>query len=326
MPWLIFFITTVVIVYSASRLSYYGDKIAELTSLGKMFVGMLLIAAATSLPEVITSLSSVYQGTPALAAGNLLGSNGFNMVLLAVVFLIEKGRKTNSSLALSQALMGTMSILLIALVIFFLGARIEWKIGWVGLDSLLIVIVYIISVRLLYRGKNAGQDKEAQETQVVQRGELGRVIVMFLIWAVLLIVATPFMVRSADEIAQITGLGNTVVGTTLVALVTSLPEMTTTIAAVRLGVSEMAVGNLFGSNMFNMFAIGLTDILYIKEPFIPLISDSFIFIGLSGLVMAVLGVINILLNLQRGRRSTIITSILMMLFYILGIVLVMSRG
>ena len=93
----------------------------------------------------------------------------------------------------------------------------------------------------------------------------------FSLAAVGLVVVTPMMVSASTEIAEITGLGTTFIGTTLVAIVTSLPELVTTIAAVRIGADDMAIGNLFGSNLFNMFALGLTDVFYLPGRFLGVI-------------------------------------------------------
>ena len=80
MVWVIFVLTSVVIVFAATRLAKYGDVIAVRTRLGGIFVGTLVLAGATSLPEVLTTISALSKGAPDLAAGNLLGSNTFNMV------------------------------------------------------------------------------------------------------------------------------------------------------------------------------------------------------------------------------------------------------
>lgn len=96
---------------------------------------------------------------------------------------------------------------------------------------------------------------------------LRQALIGFGIAAGVLVVISPLLVSSSAEIAVIPGLGTTFVGTTLVALVTSLPELVTTIAAARLGADDMAIGNLFGSNMFNMFALGLTDVFLPERAF-----------------------------------------------------------
>ena len=114
-----------------------------------------------------------------------------------------------------------------------------------------------------------------------------------------LILLPRLMVSQRFEIAEITGLGTTFVGTTLVALVTSLPEVVTTLAAIRIGASDMAIGNLFGSNMFNMFALGLTDLFYTQGRLIGAIDPAFMMIGTFGLLMTVVGLVGNLARLER---------------------------
>ncbi len=205
-----------------------------------------LLAGATSLPEVLTSISAVNQGTPNIAAGNLLGSNAFNMMLLAVLDLVTRSERLLRKAARRHALSGSLAILMISLVLFFLLADVQVKILWVGLDSLIVFVVYIMAVRLIsFEGQSepTGAKEIPSGTPRLWVGIVG-----FLAAAGVLIVVTPMLVSTSTEIAEVTGLGTTFVGTTLVALVTSLPELVTTISAIRIGASDMAIGNLFGSN------------------------------------------------------------------------------
>ena len=223
MIWVKFIALAAVIVVAANFLAKYGDVIAIRTGLGGMFIGVLLLAGATSLPEVLTSISAVNQGTPNIAAGNLLGSNSFNMLLLAVLDLLNRRARLLRTAARRHALSGSLAILMIALVLYFLLADIETKVLWVGLDSLIIVAVYIIAVRFI---SSEGQPDKASE-KVVPEGtaKLWVGIAGFLAAAGVLILVTPALVSTSTEIAEVTGLGTTFVGTTLVALVTSLPMM-----------------------------------------------------------------------------------------------------
>lgn len=93
MVWLVFSLSAAAIVYTATQLARYGDVLAIRTRLGGMFIGLLLLAGATSLPEVLTSISSIRLNAPNLAAGNLLGSNAFNMLLLAVLDLVHRNTR-----------------------------------------------------------------------------------------------------------------------------------------------------------------------------------------------------------------------------------------
>jgi cation:H+ antiporter len=327
MVWIVFLISSALIVFAATQLAKYGDVIAVRTRLGGMFVGILLLAGATSLPEVLTTISALAQGVPNLAAGSLLGSNMFNMFLLAILDLLHRKNRILRKAALKHALTGSITMFLIGLVVFFILADIEIQIGWVGLDSLFIVLAYVIGVWMI----RANQPKTvvcASEAHAVPQGipSLRRGLTGFGLAALGLMIVTPLMVQSSAEIAEITGLGTTFIGTTLVALVTSLPEMVTTIAAVRLGADDMAIGNLFGSNMFNMLAIGLTDVFYLQGRFLGVIDPAFIVVGMLGLLMTGLGLIGNLARLERRVLSIEVDALALIIFYIAGLWLLFSRG
>jgi len=327
MVWVTFFLSAALIVFAAMLLAKYGDVIAVRTRLGGMFIGVLLLAGVTSLPEVLTTISSLYQGVPDLAAGNLLGSNLFNMFLLAVLDLLHRKERVLRKAALKHALTGSLTVFLIGLVVFFMLADIKLQIGWVGLDSVIIMLVYIVGIRLIQTNQSHGisaalqQEDIPEGTPALWKGLLG-----FSLAAIGLVIVTPWMVQSSAEIAEITGLGMTFVGTTLVAIVTSLPELVTTIAAVKLGADDMAIGNLFGSNLFNMFALGLTDVFYLQGRFLGVIDPAFLLVGMLGLLMTGLGLIGNLARLEKRIWFIELDALALMMLYFVGLWLLYSRG
>jgi len=137
------------------QLAKYGDVIGLRTGLGGMFVGTLLLAAATSLPELITTISAIQNGVPDLAAGNLFGSNMFNILLLAVLDMVHTSRRISSKEASKHALTGSLAILMIALAVFFIVAELPLHISIgnfeVGLDGLTMIIAYFLAIALLRR-------------------------------------------------------------------------------------------------------------------------------------------------------------------------------
>jgi len=326
MMWLKFIITAVVIVVTATQLAKYGDIIAVRTKLGGMFIGVLLLAAATSLPEVLTSISSLNQGSPNLAAGNLLGSNTFNMLLLAVIDISSRNQRVLRKAAVKHALTGSLSISLIGLVVFLILADVDLSIGWVGIDAILIMGFYIVAVRLVQGGQINASVSDGGETIPEGTASLRVGIIGFLVAAGVLVFVTPIMVQSANEISVQTGLGATFVGTTLVALVTSLPELVTTLAAIKIGANDMAIGNLFGSNMFNMFAVGLTDLFYTKGRFLGEIDPAFAIVGMLGLIMTGIGLIGNLAKLEKKFWFIEIDALLLILVYIAGMWLLFIKG
>ncbi len=328
MVWIIFIFTAAIIVLAATQLAKYGDIIAIRTRLGGMFIGVLLMAGATSLPEVLTSISALNQGTPNLAAGNLLGSNTFNMFLLAIIDLINRRERLLRKAALKHALSGSLAVFMIGTVIFFMLADIHIKIGWVGVDSLIIIAVYIIAVWLI-QGNASSLTTRKEETQhEIPEGtpSLAKGLIGFILAAGVLVVVTPIMVDKSNEIAEITGLGTTFIGTTLVALVTSLPELVTTIAAIKIGAADMAIGNLFGSNLFNMFAIGLTDVFYTQGRFLAAIDPSFLLVGTLGLLMTGMGLIGNLAKLEKRIWFIELDVLALFLVYFAGMWLLYIRS
>ncbi len=327
MVWLFFLLTAAVIVYSATQLAKYGNVIAIRTRLGGMFIGTLLIAGVTSLPEVLTTINAINKGAPDLAAGNLLGSNTFNMLLLGILDLVHSKKRLLRKAALKHALSGSLAMFMIGLVVFFLLADIDLKIGWVGVDSLVLILVYIGGIRLIQTNPLSPQSPDAPAAELPAGiPSLRRALIGFTLASAALIIITPLMVSSSLEIAEITGLGVTFIGTTLVALVTSLPELVTTIAAIKYGAEDMAVGNLFGSNLFNMFALGLTDIFFLQGRFLGAVDPVFVLIGLLGLIMTGMGLIGNLARLEKRIGFIEIDALLLILAYIAGTWFLFSQG
>ncbi|NLG71600.1 MAG: sodium:calcium antiporter [Chloroflexi bacterium] len=326
MIWLQFLISAAVIVAASMFLARYADAIALRTGLGRMFIGALLLSSVTSLPELLTTIQAFSQGVPNLAAGNLVGSNMFNMALLALADLAGRDRRVLRSGAHRHALTGSLTLMMIALAIFFLVADIDVQVGWVGLDSIVLILAYIGGVRLLQAQSRAVARE--QQDEVIPEGvpPLGRAIIGFILAAAVLTVISPVLVSSSSAIAEVTGLGTSFVGLTLVALVTSLPEVVTTTQLVRDGAEDMAVGNLFGSNMFNMFAIGLVDFFYLPGRFLGVIESSFVLVGMIGLIMTALGLIGNLARIERRLWFIEIDALLMLVLYFGGLWLLYVRG
>lgn len=326
MIWVQFILAALLIVIAASRLASYGDVIALRTGLGRLFVGTLLVAMATSLPELLTAVNAIRQGEPNLTAGDLFGSGMFNMVLLAVIDLLHRQQRVLRLVAKRHALSASLAVLLTGLAVFFSGANLQLQIGWVGVDSLILVALYIYGIRLINRSTGSTEvvstaHEVAQPTLALWQASLG-----FLLSTVVLVLTTPWLVRSAIGIAEISGLSTGFVGAALVAIVTSLPEATSTIAAVRLGAYDLAVGNLFGSNMFNMFALGLLDFFYTDGRLLSVIDPTLTLAGLMALVLTAIALIGNIAPEERRLFFIEIDALLILIGYGGGLYLLYNRG
>jgi len=324
MVWVQFFAASAILVITAMQMAKYADVIAIRTNLGGMFIGALLLAGATSLPELLTTVSSLSLNVPNLAAGNMFGSNMFNMFMLALLDLTNQQARILRQVAMKHALTAGLAILLAAMAVFFILSKMDVSLGWVGLDSLLLMGVYLGGMRLLQSNSTPPPPVETDLPASVP--SLQKAIFGFLIATGVLVVVAPWLVSSSAEIAEITGLGTGFVGIVLVGMVTSLPEMVTTISAARMGAYDLAVGNLFGSNVFNMFALGLTDIFLTSGRFLGTIDPAFAIAGMLGLILTVLGLLGNLARLERRLWVIEIDALMIILVYFGGLWLLYSKG
>ena len=275
--WIQFVVCTVVIVYGGSRLSHYGDVIAEKTGMGRTWIGVILMASATSLPELFTGISSVaIFNSPNIAAGDVLGSCMFNLLILA---MLDVGRRVApiSSLAhQGQILTASFGVLLLGLttISLLVGPGIP-TLGWIGLYSLVIPLVYMGAMRLIFnyeRRRIAEFLSEVKEEAHYDHVSKPMAYRRFLAFAVVIVIAATYLPYVADQLATITGLGRTFVGSILVALSTSLPEIVVGRAALQMGAVDMAVGNVLGSNLFNLLILAIDDVFFLKGPLLSSVS------------------------------------------------------
>lgn len=326
MVWLEFLISAAIITFTANLLAKYADAISLRTRMGGVFIGTLLVAGSTSLPELITMISAINQGFPDLAAGNLFGSNMFNMFMLAVLDLVHHKQRILRKAAMKHALSGSLAGFLTSLAIFFILAEIPAQVGWVGIDSVVLILVYMAGIFLIQSQNLVSPKAEMQKAIPDTVPSLRRSILGFGLATLVLILVTPRMVAASGQIAEITGLGATFVGATLVAIVTSLPELVTTISAVRIGADDIAISNLFGSNMFNMFALGFTDLVFLDGRFLGVIDDTFVIVGLLGLIMTLMGLIGNIARIERRFFIVEIDALVLMILYFGGLFYLYSTG
>lgn len=260
-----FLVLALAVAVAGWLLARSADQIAEATGLGRLLIGSLLLAAVTSLPELSVDIAAVRAGFVDLAAGDLFGSSLMNLLILAVIDLsIRSGRRMLSREAASHALAATLGIALTALAglaVLTAGRLPAVTVLGVGGWSWAILLAYLLGARMLFINQRIAVRLAAEargDTPVKSAGKIGRsppvwrAGVIFGAAAVALLVTGPRLAHTAGALAEATGLGGTFVGTTLVALSTSLPELAATITAVRLGAIDLAIGNAFGSNALNM--------------------------------------------------------------------------
>ena len=269
-----FLISSGIIVLAGAALTQFADAISYKTKLGGMFIGSLLLAGATSLPEFFIDVSAVRIGSFDLAVGDLLGSSLFNLLILAVLDMtrFSHGRMLSHKSA-AHALPAGVSIVLttIAALFIFLGPKFKIMSVWrISTGSILIMAAYVIGARLIFSGQKEAADSLSKEQPAywipgIKKLGLKGTIAGYIASASAIVAAAPFLAKAAKDLAEQTGLGSTFFGTTFVALCTSLPEMVTTFSAVRIKAFDLALGNIFGSNCFNMALIFPLDFFHAQS-------------------------------------------------------------
>ena len=223
-----------------------------------------------------------------------------------------------------------MAIFLTGLAAFFVLYGSDVKLGGVGIGSMLLLLLYIFGMRLVFRQESSkwrqreqgkvveGQTAE-EPKQLSKREELRRASIGFAVATLGLLVAAPFLAGSANAIAEQSGISATFIGTSLVGISTSLSELVTAIAAVRLGASDLAVGNLFGSNAFNMAAFFFVDVAYRGGSIFNAISDTHAMTALWSIPLMSIGLMGIIYRVEKRYVLIEPDSFLIILGYCLGL-------
>jgi cation:H+ antiporter len=273
---LLFAASATVIAIAGWGLVAAADVIAERTRLGRAFLGMILIATVTSLPELSTGISAVtLANSPDIAVGAVVGSCVFNLFLFVLADLLAGRVAFYGRLRSSHNLTGAFGIVLLGLLAISVLApdTARWSVGHVGVYSIMLAAFYLGAARLLYV-VDVKLAPDVEQARTEPRMSLAAAFVRCVAASVVVVIAGAVLAVSGDSLATALELSDTFVGTLLVAAATSLPELVTMWAAVRLGTYDLAAGNLLGSNLFNMMLIVIYDAAYLKGPLLTSVSDS----------------------------------------------------
>jgi len=319
-----FIVCGIIILWSGKRLSHYGDLIAELTGMGKLWLGMVLMASITSLPELIVGISSsAIVKSADLAVGDILGSCAINLGILAMLDVFSPKRAPLLGTAsTNHILAAAFGIILVALAGAGLFLQSDYSIiPGIGLISISFAVLYFLSMRIMYSfGKRNASQKVALEAEVGSL-PLRKVIVRFSLFALIIIASALMLPHFAEIIAAETGLGESFVGTLFLAVSTSLPEVAVSFAAIRIGSADMAVGNLLGSNIFNIFILFLDDIAYTSGQLLKDASDVHLISVFAVLMMSAVAIIGLMYRSTTKRFLMAWDSLAIFMIYILNLVL-----
>ena len=302
--WSQFLLCTAVIVYAGSKLSRYGDVIAEKTGLGRAWIGLILMAGVTSLPELITGVSSVaFANAPDIALGDVMGSCVFNLSLIALLDMLHGPGPIFCRAEHSHNLSAGFGIILLGIsALAIMAGPILPAVGSVGVITPVIIGIYAVGMRsvFLFQKRQIREHAGEISAQLQYEGITTREAALrYAANAAIIIIAATWLPFIGDRLAAATGLGRSFVGSVLVAMTTSLPELVVSIAALRIGAADMAIANLFGSNMFNILILAVDDLVFRHGPLLSAVSTNHVVTASIAIIMTGIAVVSLTLRIQK---------------------------
>ena len=325
-----FGICALIIFFAGKRLSHYGDLLAVKTGLSKGWIGLILMATVTSLPEMMVGISSsAFVGSADLAVGDVIGSCAFNLGILALLDAFIPQRKPLLGIAspthLLNAGLGTILIAMVGITLY-----IPHHVAitpWIGLSSVLFIIVYFVSIRMIYINEKNNTSKSELKSNASENEEalsLRKIITRYTFFAMIIVGAALALPFFAEEIAKYTGLERSFVGTFFLAISTSLPEIAVSIYAVRMGAIDLAVGNLLGSNIFNILVLSLDDIFYTKGLLLEDATDNNLISILSTIMMSSVVIIGLSIHAKGKKFLLAWDAIVIAIIYLINLFLLIK--
>lgn len=322
--WLSLFACLAVIGVAGVKLSRHGDIIAEKSGLSRGWVGLILLATVTSLPEMVTGLSAVTVArAPDIAVGDILGSCVFNLFIIVVLDFLYRKESIYTRAHQGNVLSAGYGVALIGLAGFSMLLYRDGafpSIGHVGLYTPVILLFYLLAMRSLYR-----YEKEQLSDYVEDRAgrypdiSLKEAVQRYVVAALAIVAAGIWLPFIAKDLAAVMGWEQSFVGTLFVAAVTSAPEVVVTVAALRMGAVDLAIGNLFGSNLFNIALLAVDDLAYLQGPLFADVSISHLASAFSAMMMSGLAIVGLVLRpVSRVFRAISWISLLLLVIYLLN--------
>ncbi len=317
--WLIFAASALAILGAGQLLVRSAEHISRATRLSQGWIGFILVAVVTSLPELVATMTGGEIDAPAISIGNALGSNAFNLGILGLMGLVS-GTAIFSRVSKSHALSAGGSILLTLMVLAGIALGGGPALGKLSAMSVVILASYFLLVYAQFRAER-GKGEESQTS-------LGAAPIWAAVSALVIIAAGVALTYSAKAISQGTGLGESLIGSILVAMATSLPELASSIGALRLRAYNLLAGDIFGSNLFNVATVFFADLTF-KRPILGNLGRDarpLIWVGIWGMSLAALAIVAIGLRREKPARLPDPAASLLFLGYAAGLAALAGRG
>jgi cation:H+ antiporter len=308
LPWLKFAVCAVLIGAAGSLLAYYGDIISRLTGLSRTWIGLVLLATATSLPELFTGVSAVTAaGAPNIAVGDALGSCVFNLVMLVILDEMSRDEPMYRRIDQGHILTAGFGVILIgsAGAILLLSRNgLGFQVLHISIYTPFIIVLYLVAMRAAF----VYERRTRPPPQLIKAAAgvtLRTALTRYLAAAAVVVAVGSWLPFVGRELADVMGWKTTFVGTLLIAGATSIPELVVTVSALRLGAVDMAIGNLLGSNLFDVLVLAVDDIAYTKGSLLSSVSPTHAISAFAAVIMSGIFIVALLYRAETRLRGTI---------------------
>lgn len=347
---LVFTASGIVVWIAGTKLSKVADELAEKTGIGRAFIGTLLLGGITSLPEMATTITASVGGNAGMAVSNIMGGVSMQVAILAVVdYWHRKVPLSASTTQLVIVMQGMMLVLMLSFAGVFMLVP-SFKVWHIGFNSVFIFIVFLVALYLIHHYntrnwlfytnndegnlqgninhlnkqlntvKNNNNSDHHAETLSLSTFLISKKGGVLLLLSLLILVAGYVVVKSSEVIASKTGMGTNFAGLVLIAITTSLPEISTTISAIKLKRHNMAISNIFGTNLFDVALIFLADLFYTEGAVFMSLDNFAVVATFLGIILTTIYMISITIKSKKQVFGIGYDSFAIIATYLLGVV------
>lgn len=299
-------------VFLSFRLSYYADLLNKTTNISGVFIGGILLAGLTSLPEFVTCLSSIFLNNPYLAIGDILGSNFFNIAMMCFFDILFIKTMFYNYTKNRYYLIYVLLILNYLIMYLFMGGTFNLEIFNIGLPSFIIIITYIFYL------KNAKEEKTKKEVITTKE----HVLLKFFLVGLFMVIVSILLTLVVNLIAgKNPNVASSFIGAILLGITTSMPEVITFIALVKMKSFDLALSDIIGSNLFNLLILAIGDIFLKNKEIYYFVDKESMFLLIFGFILTILSFYQNNRKVVKNKLVYIIPSLIGVLLYIYYIVI-----
>lgn len=292
-------------VFLSFRLSYYADLLNKTTNISGVFIGGILLAGITSLPELVTCLSSIFLNNPYLAIGDILGSNFFNIAMMCFFDILFIKTMFYNYTKNRYYLIYVLLILNYLIMYLFMGGTFNLEIFNIGLPSFIIIITYIFYL------KNAKEEETKKEVITTKE----HVLLKFFLVGLFMVIVSILLTLVVNLIAgKNPNVASSFIGAILLGITTSMPEVITFIALVKMKSFDLALSDIIGSNLFNLLILAIGDI-FLKN------KEIYYFVDKESMFLLVFGFILTILSFYQNNRKVVKNKLIYIVPSLIGVLL-----